>query len=147
MRLLRFRAPNSTIATVSAKANAATLEAMRAGADVVFQAALVDGPWFGYADFLVRVDGVSSLLGDYAYEVRDTKLARHPSASALIQMAHYGAMVEQIQQAPPPRLVIWLGTGLCSSGPTGMLFLTCARRRRHFFNSRKTYRDASNSKG
>lgn len=99
------------------KANAATLEALRAGADVVFQAALVDGPWFGYADFLVRVDGVSSLLGDYAYEVRDTKLARHPSASALIQMAHYGAMVEQIQQAPPPRLVIWLGTGALFEWP------------------------------
>ena len=94
-----------------ATAASATLAAMRAGADVVFQAALVDGPWFGYADFLVRVDGIPSALGDYSYEVRDTKLARKPSASALIQMAHYGAMVEAIQQTPPPRLVIWLGTG------------------------------------
>ena len=94
-----------------ATAASATLAAMRGGADVVFQAALVDGPWFGYADFLVRVDGIPSALGDYSYEVRDTKLARKPSASALIQMAHYGAMVEAIQQTPPPRLVIWLGTG------------------------------------
>ncbi|MFA7267132.1 MAG: TM0106 family RecB-like putative nuclease, partial [Candidatus Nanopelagicales bacterium] len=94
-----------------ATAASATLTAMREGADVVFQAALVDGPWFGYADFLVRVDGIPSALGDYSYEVRDTKLARKPSASALIQMAHYGAMVEAIQQTPPPRLVIWLGTG------------------------------------
>lgn len=94
-----------------ANAAAATIEAMRLGADVVFQAALVEGPWFGYADFLVRVDGIPSALGDYCYEVRDTKLARKPSASALIQMAHYGAMVETIQGTPPPRLVIWLGTG------------------------------------
>jgi predicted RecB family nuclease len=89
----------------------ATHQAMRDGADVVFQAALRDDPWVGYADFLVRVDGVPSNLGNYAYEVRDTKLARSPSANALIQMAHYGAMVEKLQGAPPPRLAIWLGTG------------------------------------
>ena len=94
-----------------ANAAEATRAAMEDGVAVVFQAALVDGPWFGYADFLVRVDGVPSVFGDYAYEVRDTKLARHPSASALIQMAHYGAILEELQQTPPPRLVIWLGTG------------------------------------
>ena len=88
-----------------------TVEALRAGAKVVFQATLLDAPWFGYADFLVRVDGVPSTLGNYAYEVRDTKLARHPSASALLQMAHYGAILTGIQGTPPPRLSIWLGTG------------------------------------
>jgi uncharacterized protein len=88
-----------------------TVVALRAGADVVFQATLLDDPWFGYADFLVRVDGVPSDLGDYSYEVRDTKLARHPSASALLQMAHYGAILAGIQGAPPPRLSIWLGNG------------------------------------
>ena len=88
-----------------------TVDALRAGAEVVFQATLLDAPWFGYADFLVRVDGVPSTLGDYSYEVRDTKLARHPSASALIQMAHYGAILTGIQGTPPPRLSIWLGTG------------------------------------
>jgi uncharacterized protein len=88
-----------------------TIDALRAGADVVFQATLLDAPWFGYADFLVRVDGAPSDLGDYSYEVRDTKLARHPSASALLQMAHYGAILTGIQGVPPPRLSIWLGTG------------------------------------
>lgn len=89
----------------------ATEQALRDGADVVYQAALFDEPWFGYADFLVRVDGVESRFGDYAYEVRDTKLARKPSANALVQMAHYGSMLEQLQGCPPPRLVVWLGTG------------------------------------
>jgi uncharacterized protein len=90
---------------------AETIDALRARTDVVFQATLLDAPWFGYADFLVRVDGVPSELGDYSYEVRDTKLARHPSASALLQMAHYGAILTGIQGTPPPRLSIWLGTG------------------------------------
>ncbi|WP_104524535.1 TM0106 family RecB-like putative nuclease [Blastococcus atacamensis] len=89
----------------------ATEQALHDGADVVYQAALFDEPWFGYADFLVRVDGVPSRFGDWAYEVRDTKLARKPSANALVQMAHYGSMLEQLQGCPPPRLVVWLGTG------------------------------------
>ncbi|MGY1722723.1 TM0106 family RecB-like putative nuclease [Blastococcus sp. SYSU DS0533] len=88
-----------------------TEQALRDGADVVYQAALFDEPWFGYADFLVRVDGVPSRFGDHAYEVRDTKLARKPSANALVQMAHYGSMLESLQGCPPPRLVVWLGTG------------------------------------
>lgn len=88
-----------------------TLAAMRAGAEVVFQATLLDEPWYGFADFLVRVDGVSSEFGDYAYEVRDTKLKRHASASALLQMAHYGSIVEQWQDTPPPALRVWVGTG------------------------------------
>lgn len=88
-----------------------TRAAMKAGADVIFQATLVDAPWYGFADFLVRVDGVTSDLGNYAYEVRDTKLARHATASALIQMAHYGLIVEQWQGVEPPALRVWLGTG------------------------------------
>lgn len=88
-----------------------TTQALADGADVVYQAALLDEPWFGYADFLVRVDGHRSRFGDYAYEVRDTKLARSPSAGALIQMAHYGSILARLQEAPPPSLVVWLGTG------------------------------------
>ena len=88
-----------------------TRAAMKAGADVIFQATLLDAPWYGFADFLVRVDDVTSDLGNYAYEVRDTKLARHATASALIQMAHYGLIVEQWQGVEPPALRVWLGTG------------------------------------
>lgn len=88
-----------------------TLAAMQSRVDVVFQATLLDAPWYGYADFLVRVDGVPSVFGDYAYEVRDTKLKRHATASALLQMAHYGAIVEQWQGTPPPALRVWVGTG------------------------------------
>jgi len=48
---------------------------MRAGPKVIFQAAFFDGRWRGYADFLLRVEH-SSKLGDFSYEVLDTKLAR-----------------------------------------------------------------------
>src|SRR5262249_11705652 len=55
-----------------------TEAAMRAGAEVIYQAALADGAWRGYADFLERVQSPSPALGDWSYEVFDTKLARQP---------------------------------------------------------------------
>ncbi len=55
----------------------ATAEAVRAGAEYIYQAVfLVDG-WRGIADFLERVERPSA-VGPWSYEVLDTKLARHP---------------------------------------------------------------------
>jgi uncharacterized protein len=48
-----------------------TVEALRQGADVVYQATLLNGPWRGRADFLIRVETPSS-LGSWSYEVVDT---------------------------------------------------------------------------
>src|SRR5881396_2200446 len=58
-------------------ATRATEDAMRAGAEYIYQAVLVDGAWRGIADFLERVD-TPSPLGSWSYVVLDTKLARHP---------------------------------------------------------------------
>src|SRR5687767_2522634 len=43
-----------------------TIAAMRDGAEIIFQSALYDGTWAGYADFLERVDRPSD-LGSYSY--------------------------------------------------------------------------------
>ncbi len=48
---------------------------MRRGAPIIYQATFFDGQFIGHADFLRRVDGAPSNLGDYSYEVIDTKLA------------------------------------------------------------------------
>ena len=74
----------------------ATEQALRNGADVVYQAALSSTSRGSLRRLPRRVDGVPSAFGDYAYEVRDTKLARKPSANALVQMAHYGSMLERL---------------------------------------------------
>ena len=63
-----------------ATAAARTAELMREGADVIYQGAFVVGAWRGLADFVERVETPSG-LGDWSYEVVDTKLARstpHP---------------------------------------------------------------------
>src|SRR5690606_26019227 len=71
-----------------AAAEAETVAAMRAGVDVVFQATFFDGRWRGHADFLLRVEEPSD-LGEWSYEVADTKLARRAKAAAVIQLCSY----------------------------------------------------------
>src|ERR1700730_2667211 len=53
---------------------AQTRTAMDQGVEVIYQGALMQGHWHGYADFLLRVPG-ESRLGSYLYEPIDTKLA------------------------------------------------------------------------
>lgn len=88
-----------------------TLEAMRSGADVVYQATFFDGRWLGYADFLLRVDepGSPSALGSWHYEVADTKLARHVKAGAILQICAYVDQLTRLQDLQPKRLHVVLG--------------------------------------
>ena len=73
-----------------------TETALRAGADVVFQAAFFDGRFNGLADFLLKRTDSS---GDFEYVVADTKLARRAKTSALIQIAAY---TDQLQRLGVP---------------------------------------------
>ena len=86
----------------------ATLAAMRAGADVLYQAVLMDDRRQGYADFLRRVETPSN-LGAWSYEVWDTKLARHAKASAVLQLCMYSEMVTAIQGTAPVKMHLALG--------------------------------------
>jgi predicted RecB family nuclease len=83
----------------------ATLGAMRAGHDVIYQAALRHGEFEGYADFLLRVPRPSQ-LGDFSYEVADTKLARHPKPYFLLQLCAYAKMLEHLQGVRPANVYI-----------------------------------------
>jgi uncharacterized protein len=85
-----------------------TAGALRAGADVVYQATFFDGRWRGHADFLLRVDRPSD-LGPWSYEVADTKLARHVKGSAILQICSYVDGLQQIQGVEPERLHVVLG--------------------------------------
>ena len=89
---------------------AATVDAMRSGADVVYQATFSSDGWSGRADFLVRVDdGVASALGAHSYEVYDTKLARSAKASAVVQLAEYSHQLTRVQELEPERIHLVLG--------------------------------------
>jgi predicted RecB family nuclease len=93
------------------EAEAETLAAMQAGRDVIFQATFFDGRWRGHADFLIRVDRPSN-LGDWSYEVADTKLARRVKAAALLQMCSYADRLEQLQGVAPETMYVVTGDGV-----------------------------------
>lgn len=88
-------------ATLRAK-HAESIEALRSGADVVFQAAFFDGQFHGRSDFLVKQPNGS-------YAVFDTKLARHAKVTALLQLAAYGDQLLKAGIAPAPDLTLVLG--------------------------------------
>lgn len=85
-----------------------TREAMKKGADVVYQAALLSDNWAGYADFLVKTNKPSA-LGTFSYEAIDTKLARHPRVKHLIQLGVYSNLIAARQSAQPEQAHIVLG--------------------------------------
>ena len=51
----------------------ATLAAMRAGHEIIYQATFLAPPWHGFADFLRRVE-IPSSVAAWSYEPIDTKL-------------------------------------------------------------------------
>ena len=85
-----------------------TRAAMAAGVDVIYQGALFDGRWSGYADFLVKVPG-SSILGSHLYEPVDTKLALTAKPRHALQLAVYSALLAKEQGVAPPAMHIVLG--------------------------------------
>ena len=104
-------ARDGSAATVGEELRAAAVEteaAMRAGADVVYQATFFDGRWRGHADFLLRVERPSD-LGAWSYEVADTKLARRAKAGAVLQVCSYVEQVARVQGVTPELLHLVLG--------------------------------------
>jgi len=87
---------------------AQTREAMRAGAEVIYQAALVVPPWLGYADFLERAADVST-LGSWSYEALDTKLPRRAKPEHVIQLAAYSRLIGNEQGRTPTQMHVQLG--------------------------------------
>ena len=96
--------PPYTVAGLTAAAEA-TMRAVERRAPVIYQAAMFDGRFVGFADFLV-FDGQQ-------YRLRDTKLARSVKVEALLQLAAYADDPDDG------------GRASCAGGRVG------ARRRRH----------------
>jgi uncharacterized protein len=89
-------------------AMARTRAAMVDGVDMIYQAALADGAFVGHADFLKRVP-LPSALGDYGYEVIDTKLSRAAKARYIVQLCFYSGLVAAVQQREPAMMHLVFG--------------------------------------
>jgi uncharacterized protein len=99
-----LRAQNLTVVDLSDNegddAVASSIDAIRSGVDVVVQAALRDGRWFGRPDVLRRVERQSA-LGTWSYEVIDTKLAKDTRGGTILQLALYSELLGTVQGMVP----------------------------------------------
>ena len=77
-----------------------SVEAIRAGADVILQPSLRNGRWFGRPDVLRR-NGVPSALGAWSYEVVDTKLAKETRGGTILQLGLYSELLGDVQGRTP----------------------------------------------
>jgi predicted RecB family nuclease len=117
--LERFRRERGTVITIDSRPGerewerdaARTLEAMRRGADVIYQGVLIDDAWHGVSDFLVRVDYPSPAFGQWSYEAWDTKLARRSKPYFILQLCYYTEQIATLQGVEPARMHVVLGTG------------------------------------
>ncbi len=95
--------PKYTIAGLTAAADA-TRSAVERRAPVIYQAAMFDGRFAGFADFLLLDD-------DGRYRLRDTKLARSVKVEALLQLAAYAETLTAAGVDVAPEVELVLGDG------------------------------------
>jgi predicted RecB family nuclease len=109
-----------------------TVEAIRRGADAVYQATFEDGPWGGRSDFLIRVK-TGSRLGNFSYEVVETKLARSAKARAILQLCLYSDLLSKIQGIQPEWMHPVLGGGAIAERFLVSHYIAYFRKVRHDF--------------
>jgi uncharacterized protein len=83
----------------------ATVEAMQRGCQIIVQAALRTDHLVGRADILRRVEKPSS-LGDWSYEIIDTKLSRETKSGSILQLCLYADLLAEIQGFAPEYIYI-----------------------------------------
>ncbi|MGV0795202.1 TM0106 family RecB-like putative nuclease [Mycolicibacterium sp. XJ1819] len=95
--------PGYTVEGLTAAAEA-TMRAVQRRAPVIYQAAMFDGRFVGFADFLILED-------DGQYRLRDTKLARSVKVEALLQLAAYADTLTRAGVPVAPDVELVLGDG------------------------------------
>ena len=87
-----------------------TKQAIKAGAEVIFQASLRRGNLIGHSDFLLKLDEKAP-NGQWLYEVADTKLARSTKAKFILQLCFYSDLLSDITGQLPQHMHVELGNG------------------------------------
>ena len=82
-----------------------TLRAIQKGYDLIYHAYIVDENFRGEADFLIKCDTPSE-LGDYSYEVYDSKITRNLRPRHVTQITAYSDMIGKIQKLLPKKMYL-----------------------------------------
>nr|WP_319511404.1 TM0106 family RecB-like putative nuclease [uncultured Draconibacterium sp.] len=83
----------------------ATIDAIRQGYDIITQARFQKDGYVGIADILRKIDGKSE-MGDYHYEIEDTKLAHETKAGTVLQLCLYSELIGEIQGRNPEKMYV-----------------------------------------
>lgn len=108
--------PDYTLAGLTAAAEQ-TLRAIERRAPVIYQAAMFDGRFVGFADFLLLEESEQGPR----YRLRDTKLARSVKVEALLQLAAYVDTLLAAGVPVSPEVDLVLGDGAIVSYPVDEL--------------------------
>ncbi len=110
-----------------------TREAMTRGDEVIFQAHVAADGFAGYADFLAMAESRDG------YEVWDTKLARSPKPSYLIQLCCYAEIIEKMGCVRPSVLRVVLGNGEFRTFRTADYFYAYLEAKRGFLDQMNAF--------
>lgn len=82
-----------------------TQQAMQSGIGVIVQGAFKSGSWVGRTDVLLKTPRQSS-LGDWSYEVVDTKLSSETKGGTILQLCLYSEMLAEFQGIMPEHFYV-----------------------------------------
>lgn len=82
----------------------ATLEAMRAGQDVIVQGSLRDGRWAGLPDVLLKSERRGTW--GWSYEAVDTKLTQETRGGTILQLGLYSELLRAAQGIEPEHFYV-----------------------------------------
>lgn len=120
--IARLEAEGRRIARLEGKQSQAdydaTLAAMHAGVDVIWQASLHNDDLRGSADLLQRIDKPSA-LGEWSYIPIECKLSSHPKPIYVVQACAYCELLEPILGHRPEHFRLYLGGGRFEQGEQG----------------------------
>lgn len=91
------------VEVVSTASTEATLALMEQGVAIIAQATIGNDGWTGRADVLRRIERPSD-LGEWSYEVVDTKLGRETKATTILQLCAYSVLLEDLQGLRPNQM-------------------------------------------
>jgi len=93
------------ICELEGKSVDATIDAITKGHDIITQARFFKDGYVGIADILKKVPGKSK-LGEYHYEVEDTKLAKETKAGTVLQLCLYTELLGELQGRVPENMYV-----------------------------------------
>lgn len=82
-----------------------TIEALNNGYDIITQARFQIDGFVGIADILRKVPRKSN-LGEFHYEIEDTKLAQETKAGTVLQLCLYSDLLGQVQGITPENMYV-----------------------------------------